>query len=237
MQQNSINLADRSRYELAVSLWKEWNEKINVISRKDSDFIFEHHILHSLCIAEYVSRYYGVAFSSICQPSEGAPVQEGELEKKAKEMLIDGDKGLRILDLGTGGGFPGIPLAMQWPMHHFTLCDSIGKKIKVAGAVASGLGLKNVTFIQARVEELKDEYDFVVSRAVAPLEQLYAWVGKKFRRSLICLKGGDIFSEIDTLCRRFGISKQQVRTLAISEFISDPYYEGKYIIEVKKGNF
>ena len=198
---------DAGRYARAIELWKEWNGKINVISRRDTDSIFEHHILHSLAIAEY------------CRRNRIA--------------------GRRILDLGCGGGFPGIPLAMEWPEVKFTLCDSIGKKVLVAQSVAEGLGLKNVTVVKARAEELPGQWDLVVSRAVAPLETLYGWVRGKFRGSLICLKGGDVNEEISQLLQRFGkgpdaVRAEQIRAWRISDWLDDEYFAEKFVIEVGK---
>ena len=198
---------DRERYSQAIELWKEWNGKINVISRRDTDSIFEHHILHSLAIAEYCRR--------------------------------NNISGSRILDLGCGGGFPGIPLAMEWPEAQFTLCDSIGKKVLVAQSVADGLGLKNVQCVKARVEELPGSWDLVVSRAVAPLETLYAWVRGKFTGSLICLKGGDVNEEISQLLKRLGkgpeaVRAEQIRVWKISDWLDDEYFAEKFVIEVGK---
>ncbi|MBX3241141.1 MAG: 16S rRNA (guanine(527)-N(7))-methyltransferase RsmG [Chitinophagaceae bacterium] len=153
-------------------IYKEWNEKINVISRKDIDSLYEKHVLHSLSIA----------------------------------AVFDFPPGLKVIDIGTGGGFPGIPLAIMFPELNFTLVDSIGKKLKVVDAVADALQLKNVKTRHSRAEDIKDEkFDFVVSRAVAPLKDLWRWgkplliKGKKmpdFVNGLICLKGGDLRAEI-----------------------------------------
>ena len=200
-------MIDRQRYARAIELWQEWNGKINVISRRDTDAIFEHHILHSLAIAEYCRR-----------------------------NKISGN---RVLDLGCGGGFPGIPLAMEWPESQFTLCDSIGKKVLVAQSVAEGLGLKNVLCVKARVEELPGSWDLVVSRAVAPLETLYSWVRGKFTGSLICLKGGDVNEEISQLLKRFGkgpeaVRAEQIRAWRISDWLDDEYFAEKFVIEVGK---
>ena len=199
---------DAERYARAIELWKEWNGRINVISRRDTDSIFEHHILHSLAIARYLELY------------PGQPVQT-------------------VLDLGCGGGFPGIPLAMEWPEVKFTLCDSIGKKVLVAQSVAEGLGLANVKCVKARVEELPGQWDLVVSRAVAPLETLYGWVRGKFRGSLICLKGGDVNEEISQLLKRFGkgpdaVRAEQIRAWRISDWLDDEYFAEKFVIEVGK---
>ncbi len=223
--------ADKERYCGAMELWRDWNAKINVISRKDADNIYEHHILHSLAIAEYIRRIYGSAEDgSPCGKTLGSLLREGG---------CPGGDAPTVLDLGCGGGFPGIPLAMEWPSAQFTLCDSVGKKVRVAGAVAEGLGLKNVQCVQARAEELPGEWDLVVSRAVAPLDTLYGWVKGRFRCSLVCLKGGDVNEEISALLRRFGrgrdaVSAAQVRTWPISDWLDDEYFKEKFVIEVGK---
>ncbi|MBM3428522.1 MAG: 16S rRNA (guanine(527)-N(7))-methyltransferase RsmG, partial [Bacteroidetes bacterium] len=150
-------------------LYEIWNQQINVISRKDMDSFYIHHVLHSLAIVSFLKF----------QP------------------------GSRILDLGTGGGFPGIPLAIVFPEVQFHLVDSIGKKIKVVNEVVAGLGLSNVSTQHARVEEVKGQFDFVVSRAVAPLSELLSWTKGKYSgamknalpNGLICLKGGDLKEE------------------------------------------
>ena len=154
------------------ALYKEWNEKINVISRKDIDALYEKHVLHSLAIA----------------------------------ALCNFEPGTQVVDIGTGGGFPGIPLAIFFPEVEFLLSDSIGKKIKVVQEVATGVGLKNVTAVHSRVEKIEGRtFDYAVSRAVAPLGELWSWIkpvirkGRKseeFANGLICLKGGDLKKEI-----------------------------------------
>ena len=193
----------------AIALWREWNGKINVISRKDEDNIYAHHILHSLAIWEYLNHFY-------CHSEEP----------------FRATKNLNILDLGTGGGFPGIPLAMAMPEAQFTLCDSIGKKVRVAQAVAEGLGLKNVTCVHARAEELPGQWDWVVSRAVTSLENLYPWVKGRYRHSIICLKGGDVAAEIADLQKRFKVPAPNIRVWPISEWLKDPYYAEKYVVEI-----
>ena len=154
------------------ALYKEWNEKINVISRKDIDALYEKHVLHSLVIA----------------------------------ALCNFEPGTQVVDIGTGGGFPGIPLAIFFPEVEFLLSDSIGKKIKVVQEVANGVGLKNVTAVHSRVEKIEARtFDYAVCRAVAPLGELWSWIkpvirkGRKseeFANGLICLKGGDLKKEI-----------------------------------------
>lgn len=194
-------------YGKLVGLYREWNARINVVSRKDIDNLYEHHVLHSLAIAEYVRRFYGE----------------------------DGWKaGETVLDVGTGGGFPGIPLAKEFPEMCFTLCDSIGKKILVASSVAEGLGLGNVTCVNARAEAVPGEFDWIVSRAVTSLSNFYPWVAGRFRRSIICLKGGDVDAEIDEFCTKCRVPRGHVRTWRISEWLESDYFTEKFVIEVGK---
>lgn len=159
------------QFQALEGLYKEWNEKINVISRKDIDQLYIRHVLHSLAIVP----------------------------------VCDFLPGMRILDMGCGGGFPGIPLAIFYPEVQFTLVDSIGKKIKVVQEIAAAIGLQNVKAIHARVDDIPDtNFDFAVSRAVAPLKDLWQWAKPKIKKGnttdlpngLICLKGGDLTEEI-----------------------------------------
>ena len=157
--------------EALLPLYKNWNEKINVISRKDMDNFYEHHVLHSLAIATQFS--FG--------------------------------KGERIMDLGTGGGFPGIPLAIFFPDAHFFLVDSVNKKLNVINEVAQATGIRNITTMHKRAEDIRDlKFDIVVSRAVAPLKELWQWSkplidtrSRSKSKGLMCLKGGDLKAEID----------------------------------------
>ena len=193
-------------FAAAIELYREWNARINVVSRKDIDNLYQHHVLHSLAIARYLELHY----------------PEGVLD------------GASVLDLGTGGGFPGIPLAMEYPQAHFTLCDSVGKKLTVAGAVAQGLGLTNVELVNARAESLSGSFDWVVTRAVATLDKLYPWVNGRFRNSIICLKGGDVLSEIADLGRKCGVAPGRVRVWGIEDWIKDEYFKEKFVIEIGK---
>ena len=197
-----------SRYNKLVELYKEWNEKINVISRKDIDNVYEHHVVHSLAIAEYLKIFYG------------------------DEAWRTGD--VSVLDVGTGGGFPGVPLAMEFPEAQFTLCDSIGKKIKVASSVAQAMGLDNVTCVNARVESLPQTFDWVVSRAVTSLENFYPWVEGKFNRSILYLKGGNIEEEIANLLKKSHLKKENIRAWSLTEWQNDDYFAEKFVIEIGK---
>ena len=160
----------RSQFAELDPLYRDWNAKINVISRKDIDALYEHHVLHSLGIAQ----------------------------------MIRFKPGTKILDFGTGGGFPGVPLAILFPECEFLLVDSIGKKVKVAGAVAESLGLKNVRVLHGRGEEIKEQFDFVVSRAVMQLQELVGFTKQLVHgtqrngmpNGLICLKGGELQAEL-----------------------------------------
>lgn len=194
-------LTSRQQDQLAqlLPLYKEWNEKINVVSRKDIDNLYVNHVLHSLAIAKVITLH----------------------------------KGARVLDVGTGGGFPGIPLAILFPGTNFHLVDSIGKKITVVKAVASAIGLRNVDAEQARAETLKGEYDFVVSRAVTRLKELYRWTYKLIRKQsdhplpngILCLKGGDLSEEIAELQR-------PIKLFALSDHFAEPYFETKFVVHV-----
>ncbi len=183
-------------------LYQEWNEKINVISRKDIDSLYEKHVLHSLAIA----------------------------------AVFDIPAGSEVIDLGTGGGFPGIPLAIFFPEVKFHLVDSIGKKIKVVNAVAEALNLANVTTRHSRAEEIRDrQFDAVVSRAVAPLKDLLAWSHHLIRKprtgneftGLICLKGGDLAQEI------YESGKKPFVT-DIYELFPEEYFRDKFVLHVPR---
>lgn len=183
-----------AQFSALDSLYRDWNSKINVISRKDIDNLYEHHVLHSLAIAK-ILRF---------QP------------------------GTDVVDIGTGGGFPGIPLAIMFPECRFTLVDSVGKKIKVASEVAALLGLKNVNFVYDRMENVKQKFDFAVSRAAMSLDLLVKVCRKNINKAghnalpngLICLKGGELETEVKAYSR--------IATLySVSEFFSEEYFQTK----------
>ena len=195
----------KERFAALDALYRDWNAKINVISRKDMDGLYDHHVLHSLAIARYLTLH-GQSFD-----------------------------GKTVLDLGTGGGFPGIPLAILFPEAQFTLCDSVGKKIIVAEAVAKALNLSNVTTVNARVETLGKTFDYVVSRAVATLEDLYPWVKGRYRESILLLKGGDgLAEELAKGMARHKLPKGSVATWPVDAWLPDPWFAGKFVVEVRK---
>ncbi len=198
------------QYRSLEALYKDWNAKINVISRKDIDSLYEKHVLHSLAIA----------------------------------AAFDFPPGLEIVDIGTGGGFPGIPLAIFFPEVKFHLVDSIGKKLKIVEAVKEATGLNNVTTQHGRAQEIKNrKFDFAVSRAVAPLKDLLQWSRPLLKSSsytmeslsgqvllhsgLICLKGGDLAQEISD-------SGAKPRMIEISSLFEEEYFKEKYLLYVKK---
>ena len=187
----------RERFAALLPLYEEWNAQINVISRKDMENFYEHHVLHSLAIAK-VLRF--------------APMTE-------------------VLDVGTGGGFPGVPLAIMFPDARFTLIDSIGKKIKVVNDVIERLGLENSKAMQIRAEQLEGEYDFVVSRAVTTLPEFVPWVRGKISKSqyntlrngILYLKGGDLKNELFTF-------RHKVKTWDMGEWFEEEWFAEKKVI-------
>ena len=194
-----LTAIQKNQFTSLYDCYKDWNEKINVISRKDIDNLYINHVLHSLGIAKVISF----------QP------------------------GSKILDVGTGGGFPGIPLAILFPETQFHLVDSIGKKIAVVKAVAEALGLKNVKAEQIRAEQIKDEYDFIVSRAVTRLKEFYGWVHKKVKKKsvhdlyngILYLKGGDLDEELAEL-------KKPYQIFELSDYFKEEFFETKKVVYV-----
>lgn len=191
----------KERFAALDGLYRDWNAKINVISRQDIDSLYEKHVLHSLGIAK----------------------------------VVQFKPGTEILDVGTGGGFPGIPLAILFPLVDFHLVDSIGKKIKVVQEVADALGLTNVKAEQARVEQLNTTYDFVISRAVTRLTPFLGWVRYKIhkngnndlRNGVLYLKGGDLAEELAEVPDRY-------RIYDLSDYFNEPFFETKKVIYIPK---
>jgi 16S rRNA (guanine527-N7)-methyltransferase len=191
-----------SLFEQLDPIYKEWNEKINLISRKDIDNLLKHHILHSLAIAKF----------------------------------IDFKDGTKILDLGTGGGFPGIPLSIKFPNSNFHLIDATRKKIHVVQDIIQRLNLTNVHASHIRAEDLNLKYDFVVSRAVAPIVDIFNWSKKLISKDhknfipngIICLKGGNMKKELKELGK-----KQYFEMVPVEKYFNDPYFEEKYVIYIQ----
>ena len=205
-----LNEVQTAQFKLMEPLYKDWNSKINVISRKDIDSLYDHHVLHSLAIAEYLRTQRPDEYSLFTTPGTN----------------------LSVLDLGTGGGFPGIPLAILFPSVRFVLCDSIMKKTVVARDVARQLDLNNVEVVNSRAESLPERFDYVVSRAVASLTDFYPWVKGKYSRGILYLKGGDVNEEISEMMSRFKMKKGSVGTWPVGSWLKDNYFEGKFVINI-----
>ena len=196
----ALSERQKEQYAALGTLYPEWNAKINVISRKDIDNLYEHHILHSLGIAK------ALRFTD----------------------------GTTLVDVGTGGGFPGIPLAIMFPNCHFHLIDRIGKKVRVATEIAQTIGLDNVTFRHAGIEEEKQKFDFAISRAVMPLPDLVKLVRKNISTTqrnamangLLCLKGGDLEAEIAPLRKR-------LLDFDLKDFFEEEFFEPKKVLYVQ----
>lgn len=196
------NLSEKQVKQLAAiqDLYTEWNEKINVVSRKDIENLYERHVLHSLAIAKFIS-------------------------------FQDGSK---IMDLGCGGGFPGVPLAIFFPECRFHLVDSIGKKLKVIEEVKQAIGLENVFTFHSRAEQMEYQYDFVVSRAVAPATALMQWSkGKYFPKNrhkllngLICLKGGDLSAELAPF--------PKAESVPLSSYFKEDFFADKSLVYIAR---
>jgi 16S rRNA (guanine527-N7)-methyltransferase len=195
------DLTEKQKQQFAQlgDLYKEWNDKINVISRKDVENVYTNHILHSLGIAKVMAFQPGAA----------------------------------VLDVGTGGGFPGIPLAILFPQTQFHLVDSIGKKITVVNEVAKGVGLTNVKGEQIRAEQIRNKYDFIVSRAVTRMKEFYGWINNKVKEEslhaldngILYLKGGDLDEEMNELKRPYSLYQ-------LPDYFKEDFFETKKVVYV-----
>lgn len=211
-----VTAEQMEQFKKMDALYRDWNSKINVVSRKDIDELYRHHVLHSLGIAAYLKTMMPDIY-----------------DRLRAEGVYAAALPMKILDLGTGGGFPGIPLAVMFPGAHFTLCDSIGKKITVAREVAAGLGLKNVTTVNARAESLPETFDFIVSRAVTALDNFMPWVKGKYSEGILYLKGGDLAEEISNAMAKFKMRKGSVHSWPISSWTNDQFFETKQVIYIE----
>ena len=212
-----VTSSQMEQFRLMDELYRDWNSKINVVSRKDIDELYRHHVMHSLFIAAYIRTEMPDIYDRL----------RGEGPYSVAEPL-------KIMDLGTGGGFPGIPLAVMFPHAQFTLCDSIGKKIIVATEVYKGLGLQNVKTVNARAESLPETFDYIVSRAVTSLDNFMPWVKGKYTEGILYLKGGDLAEEISTAMANHKMRKGSVHLWQISNCTSDPFFDTKYVIHIEK---
>jgi len=200
----NVTAEQREQISKLYPLYREWNQKINVISRKDIDLLYEHHVLHSLAILKF---------------AESAGIDLGRCN---------------IMDVGTGGGFPGIPLAIMLPNSNFTLVDSVGKKIKVVESIAASLGLKNVTALNMRAEAVKGRFNYIVSRAVTDLQNFLPWVKGRYERGIIYLKGGEIAAELANALKKSKIPERNLFVKNISEWFNEEFFNQKKVIYIAK---
>ena len=190
----------KEQFEALGELYAEWNSKINVVSRKDIDKLYLHHVLHSMAIARYII--------------------DNKIEAKS------------IIDIGTGGGFPGIPLAIMFPDIEFTLCDSIAKKIKVVTEITQAINLENTQPIWSRSEDIKGKYDFVVSRGVAQLKDFVPLVKHLYTTGIIYLKGGDVYTESLECAKACKLSPDCFYTTEISKWFDEEFFYEKKIVTI-----
>ncbi len=211
-----LSQEQRQQIDALARLYQDWNSRINVISRKDMDCFYLHHVLHSLAIARFLKEFL---------PELDSRMNAG---------------GISAMDVGCGGGFPGIPMAILYPKAEFLLVDSIGKKVKVAQAVADAVGLKNVTTLHARAEEVKlkehihkDKADLIISRAVTSLANFIPWVKGRYTEGIIYLKGGSLEEEIAEAIKKCRMRPSQIFQKDISDWFADEYFQEKKVIFIK----
>lgn len=206
-----LSAGQRQQIEMLAPLYKDWNSKINVISRKDTDCFYLHHVLHSAAIARFIAEFLPDLQARMTNP----------------------EAGISVIDVGCGGGFPGIPLAILYPHSKFLLVDSIGKKIKVAQAVADSIGLNNVTTLHSRAEEVDGKFNLIVSRAVTSLSNFIPWVKDKFSEGILYLKGGNLEEEIAEAMKKCKLRPSQIFQKDITDWFSDEYFQEKKVLFIK----
>lgn len=190
----------QTKFAQLKDLYADWNSKINVISRKDTDNFYEHHVLHSLAIAKVI-------------------------------QFVPGTK---LLDIGTGGGFPGIPLAILFPECDFLLVDSVGKKIKVVEGVSEALGLKNVRAMHNRAENINEQFDFIISRAVTAMPAFLRWTkGQFLKKDINALKNGILYLKGGDLTEEMASVKKAIQYFEIGEMFSEEFFETKKVVYVR----
>ena len=250
---SNISDLQRRQFEDLEPLYREWNAKINVVSRKDIDNLMLHHVLHSLAIAKAFEPAGAAGSTAFYPAGAGALSAFGPAGAAGLPAFEDGD---RVLDVGTGGGFPGIPLAILFPGVKFTLCDSVGKKLIVAEAVAKALGLDNVEVVHSRVEDLIKAkasagaaFSFVVSRAVTDLSNFLPWVNGGYSKGIYYLKGGDVtdaplfadrgalLQEIDVALKKNGLSRDNVKIFNICDAFEEEFFEQKRVLFISDKKF
>ena len=250
---SNISDLQRRQFEDLEPLYREWNAKINVVSRKDIDNLMLHHVLHSLAIAKAFEPAGAAGSTAFASAGASALPAFGPAGAAGLPAFEDGD---RVLDVGTGGGFPGIPLAILLPGVKFTLCDSVGKKLIVAEAVAKALGLDNVEVVHSRVEDLIKAqasagaaFSFVVSRAVTDLSNFLPWVKGGYSKGIYYLKGGDVtdaplfadrgalLQEIDVALKKNGLSRDNVKIFNICDAFEEEFFEQKRVLFISDKKF
>ena len=255
---SNISDLQRRQFEDLEPLYREWNAKINVVSRKDIDNLMLHHVLHSLAIAKAFEPAGAAGSTAFASAGASALPAFGPAGAAGLPAFEDGD---RVLDVGTGGGFPGIPLAILFPGVKFTLCDSVGKKLIVAEAVAKALGLDNVEVVHSRAEDLIKAqlgkaqasagaaFSFVVSRAVTDLSNFLPWVKGGYSKGIYYLKGGDVtdaplfadrgalLQEIDVALKKNGLSRDNVKIFNICDAFEEEFFEQKRVLFISDKKF
>lgn len=220
-------------------LYADWNSKINVISRKDMDSFYLHHVLHSLAVAKFIKDFLPELDAKM-RRNDSAPAETAEKRATPNSKQMFCSNQICVMDVGCGGGFPGIPLAIFYPSASFLLVDSIGKKVRVAQAIADEIGLVNVKTLHGRAEEVnlkehlqKDKADLIVSRAVTSLGNFIPWVKDRYTEGILYLKGGSLEEEIAEAQKKCRIRPSRIFQKDISDWFADEYFQEKKVLFIK----